>query len=67
LIEEHTGSVGNADQNLDLSKRRAEAVKAVLVSQFAVDAACLATAGLGAAKPGGRFRLPTGFFASSRR
>jgi OmpA-OmpF porin, OOP family len=51
LIEGHTDSVGNAAQNLDLSKRRAEAVKAVLVSQFKVDAARLTTAGLGSTKP----------------
>jgi len=51
VIEGHTDSVGSADHNLDLSKRRAEAVKAVLVSQFKVDAARLTTAGLGATKP----------------
>ena len=51
LIEGHTDSVGNAAQNLDLSKRRAEAVKAVFVAQFKVDAARLTTAGLGATKP----------------
>jgi OmpA-OmpF porin, OOP family len=51
LIEGHTDSVGSADHNLDLSKRRAEAVKAVLVTQFKVDASRLATAGQGAAKP----------------
>jgi outer membrane protein OmpA-like peptidoglycan-associated protein len=50
-IEGHTDSTGNAEHNLDLSKRRAEAVKAVLVSQFKVDAARLTTAGLGASKP----------------
>ncbi len=50
-IEGHTDSTGNADHNLDLSKRRAEAVKAVLVSQFKVDAARLTTVGLGATKP----------------
>jgi len=50
-IEGHTDSTGNAEHNLDLSKRRAEAVKAVLVSQFGVDAARLTTAGLGASKP----------------
>jgi OmpA-OmpF porin, OOP family len=51
LIEGYTDSVGNADHNLDLSKRRAAAVKTVLVAQFKVDAARLNTAGLGAAKP----------------
>jgi OmpA-OmpF porin, OOP family len=51
VIEGHTDSVGNATQNLDLSKRRAEAVKAVLVSQFKLEASRLTTAGLGASKP----------------
>jgi OOP family OmpA-OmpF porin len=51
LIEGHTDSVGNAARNLDLSKRRAEALKTVLVSQFKIDEARLSTAGIGAAKP----------------
>lgn len=50
-IEGHTDSTGDAAQNLELSKRRAEAVKAVLTAQFKVDPARLATAGFGAAKP----------------
>ena len=50
-IEGHTDSVGNAAHNLDLFKRRAEAVKTVLASQFKVDASRLTTAGLGASKP----------------
>jgi outer membrane protein OmpA-like peptidoglycan-associated protein len=50
-IEGHTDGVGAAALNLDLSKRRAEAVKGVLVSQFKIDAARLDTAGLGASKP----------------
>jgi outer membrane protein OmpA-like peptidoglycan-associated protein len=51
LIEGHTDSAGNAAANLDLSRRRAEAVKVVLVAQFKVDAARLTTAGLGSTKP----------------
>lgn len=50
-IEGYTDSVGDAAHNLDLSQRRAEAVKAVLVAQFKVDASRLTTAGLGAAQP----------------
>ena len=50
-VDGHTDSVGSAEHNLDLSKRRAEAVKAVLVSQFKVDASRLTTTGQGAAKP----------------
>jgi outer membrane protein OmpA-like peptidoglycan-associated protein len=50
-IEGHTDSTGTADHNVDLSKRRAEAVKAVLVSQFSVDATRLTTNGLGGSKP----------------
>lgn len=51
LIEGHTDSVGNAASNLDLSKRRAEAVKSVLVSQFNIEADRLSTQGMGATKP----------------
>lgn len=51
LIEGHTDAIGSAESNLDLSKRRAEAVKTVLVSQFDVDASRLTTNGLGATKP----------------
>jgi outer membrane protein OmpA-like peptidoglycan-associated protein len=51
LIEGHTDSTGDAAHNMDLSKRRAEAVKSALVSQFGIDAARLTTAGLGSTKP----------------
>jgi len=50
-IEGHTDSTGDAALNLDLSKRRAAAVKQVLVSEFQIDAARLTTDGLGATKP----------------
>jgi OmpA-OmpF porin, OOP family len=50
-IEGHTDSVGDKAHNLDLSKRRAEAVKTVLSTQFKVDQSRLTTAGIGSAKP----------------
>jgi outer membrane protein OmpA-like peptidoglycan-associated protein len=50
-IEGHTDASGNAAHNLELSKRRAEAVKAVLVSEFQVDAGRLTAEGMGADKP----------------
>jgi outer membrane protein OmpA-like peptidoglycan-associated protein len=50
-IEGHTDSTGDAARNLDLSKRRAAAVKQVLVAEFQIDAARLTTDGLGATKP----------------
>ena len=51
LIEGHTDAVGDAAHNLDLSRRRAEAVKTVLTEQFTVDAARLTTVGLGSTRP----------------
>jgi outer membrane protein OmpA-like peptidoglycan-associated protein len=60
LIEGHTDSVGDAAHNMDLSKRRAEAVKSVLVSQFAVDASRLTSAGLGSTKPVDKNDTPQG-------
>lgn len=50
-IEGNTDSTGGTSHNLDLSKRRAEAVKSVLVSQFNVDASRLTTAGKGDTMP----------------
>jgi outer membrane protein OmpA-like peptidoglycan-associated protein len=50
-IDGYTDSVGDAGHNLDLSKRRAQAVQAVLVAQFGVDAVRLTSGGFGADKP----------------
>ena len=50
-IDGHSDSTGIAQHNMDLSKRRAEAVKTVLVSQFGIDASRLTTAGFGSSKP----------------
>jgi OOP family OmpA-OmpF porin len=50
-IDGYTDGTGSADHNLDLSKRRAEAVRNVLVSQFGVDSARLTAEGKGPASP----------------
>ena len=50
-IEGHTDNVGAAATNLDLSKRRAEAVKTYLVGTLHVDASRLEATGFGATKP----------------
>jgi outer membrane protein OmpA-like peptidoglycan-associated protein len=60
LIEGHTDSTGDAAHNMDLSKRRAEAVKSVLVAQFGIDGARLTTAGLGSTKPVASNNTPQG-------
>jgi outer membrane protein OmpA-like peptidoglycan-associated protein len=50
-IEGHTDNVGGAAYNLDLSKRRAEAVKTMLVSRYGISASRLSSAGYGFAHP----------------
>lgn len=47
----HTDDKGAADYNLSLSQRRAAAVVAALVSQYAIDAARLTSEGAGMMKP----------------
>lgn len=47
----HTDADGDDKINLDLSKRRADAVKAILVSTFSIDAARLETDGKGKTQP----------------
>ena len=51
LIEGHTDNVGPAASNLALSDARAAAVKAALVSNFAVDGSRITTKGFGDTKP----------------
>jgi OOP family OmpA-OmpF porin len=51
MIAGHTDAVGDATHNLDLSRRRAEAVRAVLTTQFSVEASRLTTVGLGSTQP----------------
>lgn len=47
----HTDSDGNTSANMDLSKRRAEAVKASLIKYFGIDASRLQTDGKGSSQP----------------
>lgn len=50
-IEGHTDSIGGDSANLDLSKRRADAVKSALVAAHGIVGARLATNGHGEARP----------------
>jgi OOP family OmpA-OmpF porin len=50
-VNGYTDSVGDSARNSDLSKRRAQAVMSVLVSQFGIEAGRLAVNGFGAAQP----------------
>jgi OOP family OmpA-OmpF porin len=50
-VEGHTDNVGKAKANLDLSKKRAEAVKSYLVKQHGIAAARLTSEGYGDTKP----------------
>ncbi|RYY98596.1 MAG: OmpA family protein [Chitinophagaceae bacterium] len=56
----HTDNDGDAGQNLELSRRRAAAVKGALVSEYKVDAARIKTDGLGASKPVADNKTPEG-------
>lgn len=47
----HTDAVGDDQSNLDLSRRRAAAVKDALVRRFGIDAGRLTTAGYGKSQP----------------
>lgn len=49
-IEGHTDNVGNAESNLELSRKRAESVKSFLVSE-GIDASRIATMGYGQSRP----------------
>jgi outer membrane protein OmpA-like peptidoglycan-associated protein len=65
-IDGFTDSTGNSAHNLDLSKRRADAVRQVLVAQFNVDAARLTSNGFGSAKAAGSNDTPEGRAANRR-
>ena len=50
----HTDSDGDATMNVTLSKKRAEAVKALLVNEFQIDESRLSSDGKGASEPAAR-------------
>jgi outer membrane protein OmpA-like peptidoglycan-associated protein len=50
-IDGYTDSTGDAAHNMELSKKRAEAVKTVLIEQFGIDQGRLSANGFGADKP----------------
>lgn len=51
LIEGHTDATGNAENNLRLSQRRANAVRDALVASYGVDRSELRVVGLGESRP----------------
>jgi OOP family OmpA-OmpF porin len=56
----HTDSDGDAALNLALSKKRAEAVKAALATEFGIDATRMQTDGMGATQPVAPNTTPAG-------
>ena len=56
----HTDSDGDDKSNLDLSKRRAAAVKSTLATDFGIDASRMETDGMGESKPVGDNSKPEG-------
>ena len=59
-VEGHTDNVGGDAANLDLSKRRAEAVRQALTTRYQVDASRLTTTGFGASRPNEPNATPEG-------
>ncbi|MDX1904628.1 MAG: OmpA family protein [Thermonemataceae bacterium] len=62
----HTDSDGNAANNLELSKKRAAAVRQALASEFKIDSSRMQTDGKGAAEPSEANTTPQGK-ANNRR
>jgi outer membrane protein OmpA-like peptidoglycan-associated protein len=59
-IDGHTDSIGSAQANMDLSRRRSEAVRAALVERYGIAAARLSTRGYGATLPKDTNETPEG-------
>ncbi len=56
----HTDNVGRDAANLDLSRRRAQSVKAALVERYGIDGSRLTTGGYGASQPQAKNDTPQG-------
>ncbi len=65
-IEGRTDTYGAPEYNVDLSKRRAEAVKKRLVTKFGVDADRIATVGYGGTRPVASLETREGRIANRR-
>ena len=62
----HTDADGDGKSNMDLSKRRAAAVKEFLAKEFSIDESRMETDGLGESKPVDKNSTPEGK-ANNRR
>jgi len=56
----HTDNVGRDAANLDLSRRRAQSVRAALVERYGIDGSRLTTGGFGASQPQAKNDTPEG-------
>jgi OOP family OmpA-OmpF porin len=62
----HTDSQGDAAKNLDLSKRRAAALRNALVERFEIDPARITVEGMGSQEPVASNRTARGRSANRR-
>ena len=51
IVEGHTDNVGGKEYNLNLSQKRADAVKKIMVTKFGIKSSRLTAKGLGSSKP----------------
>jgi OOP family OmpA-OmpF porin len=51
IIEGHTDNVGGKEYNLNLSQKRAEAVKKIMVTKFNIKPSRITAKGFGSSKP----------------
>lgn len=65
-VEAHTDSYGTESYNLDLSKRRAESIKQMLVKTHGIDAMRVEAVGFGMSRPAASFNTREGRIANRR-